>query len=191
MEDEFLLVEGKGALAVSESLRSWVLATLPEAIAFATSLLRDRNAAEDIVHDCYCRLLQKASVYDLPRDGMKIMLRSITNACIDRKGRERVLLSLDAIREAENSAGNHWVDHRAEQPLQRAMARELEQAMEEGLDRLPMAQRAALHMKSTGHSLQDIADTLGISVGNAGILVHRARQAMSQYLAPYLEEKSP
>jgi RNA polymerase sigma-70 factor (ECF subfamily) len=160
-------------------------------MAFATSLLRDRDTAEDVVHDCYCRLLQKASVYDLPRDGMKILLRAITNACIDRKGRDRVLLSLDSMHEAENSANNHWRDPRAAQPLDQAMARELEQALEEGLDRLPLAQRAALHMKSMGHSLQDIADTLGISVSNAGVLIHRARQAMSQYLAPYLEEKSP
>ena len=56
--------------------------------------------------------------------------------------------------------------------------------------RLPETQRAALELKSLGHSLQDIADALGVSPSNAGVLVHRARQAMSRFLAPYLEERA-
>ena len=49
-------------------LDAWVLSTAPDAVAYAVSLLRDRAAAEDVVQDCYCRLLQKADVYDLPRE---------------------------------------------------------------------------------------------------------------------------
>ena len=66
-----------------------MLATLPRALAFATSLLRDRALAEDVVHDCYVRLLQKADTYDLPRDGTKLLFKAITNACIDRNYRDR------------------------------------------------------------------------------------------------------
>jgi RNA polymerase sigma-70 factor (ECF subfamily) len=42
-------------------------------------------------------------------------------------------------------------------------------------------------MKSIGHSLQEIAETLGTSASNAGVLIHRARQAMALHLAPHLE----
>src|SRR3954467_14628997 len=77
----------------SVSADGWILATLPRAIAFATGLLADPDAAEDVVHDCYCRLLQKADVYDLRNDGAKLLFRSITNACIDRS-RRRAAISL-------------------------------------------------------------------------------------------------
>lgn len=176
-------------LTAPESLHTWVLSTLPQALAFARSILRNPEAAEDVVHDCYCRLLQKADVYDLPRDGMKILLRSITNACIDHKGRKRPLLSLEAVAEQDNESKADVVTQHAEEPLQQAMARELEQAMEEGLAQLPLAQRAALHMKSSGYSQREIAETLSINANHVGVLIHRARQTMAQYLAPYLEAK--
>lgn len=176
-------------LTAQESLHAWVLSTLPHALAFARSILRDPEGAEDVVHDCYCRLLQKADVYDLPRDGMKILLRSITNACIDRQGRQRPLLSLEAVVERENDTAGSLVQQRADDPLRQAMARELEQAMEMGLAQLPLTQRAALHMKSSGYSQQEIAETLSLNVSHVGVLIHRARQTMAHYLAPYLEAK--
>ena len=161
-------------------LQAWVTETLPHALAYARSLLRDPADAEDAVHDCYCRLLQKADVYDLPGDGMKILIRSVTHACIDRAGRRRVLKSLDEDLPA--------ADPRAEAPPSAGMARELETAVEEGLARLPLAHRAALEMKSLGHSLEDIGKTLGITANHAGVLVHRARQDMARHLAPFLKE---
>ena len=160
-------------------LQAWVTETLPHALAYATSLLRDRDAAEDAVHDCYCRILRKADAYDLPRDGMKILIRSVTNACIDRAGRRRVLASLDE--------ANPAADPRAEEPAAAGMARELAKAVEEALARLPFAQRAALEMKSLGRPLGDIAEALGITANHAGVLVHRARQDMARRLGPFLK----
>ena len=52
------------------------------------SLIRDHAAAEDVAHDCYCRLLRRADIYDLPRDGTKLLYRAITNACINRFQRD-------------------------------------------------------------------------------------------------------
>jgi DNA-directed RNA polymerase specialized sigma24 family protein len=61
---------------------AWTLATLPRALAYATSLLSDRTLAEDVVHDCYIRLLEKADSYNLPRDGTKLLYKAIMHACI-------------------------------------------------------------------------------------------------------------
>jgi RNA polymerase sigma factor (sigma-70 family) len=168
----------RNKLAEPDAIKAWILSTMPRALAFARSLVRDQDIAEDVVHDCYCRLLQKASVYDLPESGLKILFRAITNAAVDYQGRQRVLQSLDV--EVE--------DPRYEEPLTGAMTRELEHALETGLDLLPLAQRAALQMKSMGHSLQEIAETLTISVSNAGVLIHRARQSLARHLAPFLQE---
>ena len=160
---------------------------MPHALGYAVSLVRNQDLAEDLVHDCYCRLLQKAAVYDLPRDGLKILIRAITNAAIDLQGRRRVLCSLDAGDSGDQHEGD-LVDHRAEEPVAEVMMRELEEALEAGLRRLPLVQRAALEMKSTGQSLQEIAETLAITVSHAGVLIHRARQSLAQYLGPHLKD---
>jgi RNA polymerase sigma-70 factor (ECF subfamily) len=174
-------------------LDAWVVATAPAAVAYAASLLRDRGAAEDLVQDCYCRLLQRAGVYDLPRDGRKLLFQSITNACINHNTRSRMILSLDGTRgDTAGEGGLHAVlaDPRADEPARALLQRELADAVADGLAELPLTQRAALEMKSLGHSLQEIAEALDVTANHAGVLIHRARQALAQRLAPYLEEKT-
>lgn len=157
-----------------------MLATLPRALAFAASLLRDRGLAEDVVHDCYVRLLQKP--YDLPRHGTKILFKSIANACVDRNYRGRALLSLEL--EHGTSA-----DARAADPLDLAAQGELEEALAVELGRLTVAQRAAVELSSLGHSLAEIGEAIGTSPSNAGVLVHRARKALAGQLARFLEAR--
>src|SRR5207244_834438 len=148
---------------------------------------RDRGAAEDVVHDCYCNLLRKADVYDLLRDGTKILMRSITNASINHNKRTRRHLSLTP---DDETATPQVADPRADDPADEAIGHDLESAVAEGLERLPPQQRSALELKSLGHSLQEISDTLGVSLANAGVLVHRARQSLGRMLAPYLGDQA-
>jgi RNA polymerase sigma-70 factor (ECF subfamily) len=167
-------------------LDAWVRAGLPYAVAYAESMLRDRSAAEDVVHDCYCNLLRKADVYDLLRDGTKILMRSITNASINHNKRTKRFLSLSP----DDEAGTPQVaDPRSDDPADNAVGHDLQSAVAEGLDRLPPQQRAALELRSLGHSLQEISDALGVSLANAGVLVHRARQALGRMLTPYLKDQ--
>ena len=165
-------------------LDAWVLATWARAVAFAATLLRDRGAAEDVVHDCYCRLLAKAEEYDLARSGTKILFKAISNAAINRNTRERQLVSLDGTAEK-----NGWEveDHRTGEPVQVLLDLELEKQVAEGLAKLPEMQRAALELRGLGYSLAEVAETLEITPTNAGVLVHRARQALAEHLAPYVE----
>jgi RNA polymerase sigma-70 factor, ECF subfamily len=171
-------------------LDTWVLATAARAIAYASSLLRDRSRAEDVVQDCYCRLLQKAAHYDLLHDGTKLLFRAVTNACINITTRKRSIVSIDGYRNPDEETGWILVDKNAEKPEQIMLGKELEQAITLGLARLPVTHRAALELKSLGHSQQEIAELLQITPNHAGVLVHRARQAMAAYLAPFLEEKA-
>src|SRR5439155_26473074 len=55
-----ILTDRGEAPAAPGNLDAWVLATAPRAVAYAAALLRDAVLAEDVVQDCYCRLLQKA-----------------------------------------------------------------------------------------------------------------------------------
>ncbi len=174
-----------------DDLDAWVLATAPRAVAYAASLLRDRSLAEDVVQDCYCRLLQKAEVYDLPRDGDKLLFRAITNACINQNTRAHPVLSLDGFRDRRDGAGWEVADQHTQEPGQVMMGKELEQAIAEGLARLPVLHRAALELKSLGHSQQEIAELLSVTPSHAGVLIHRARKALAVYLAPFVGEAAP
>ena len=156
---------------------AWVRDTLAGAVAFARSLLRDPAAAEDVVHDCLCRLLRRADVYDLPRDGTKLLYRAITNACINHTQRARSVGSLE---------DGELPDGRTATPPEEAAASELEAAVSRGLSRLSVMQRAAIELRALGHSLEDIADTLGLSASNVGVLLHRARKALAAELGAFL-----
>ncbi|MHC5543881.1 RNA polymerase sigma factor [Singulisphaera rosea] len=173
-------VEPEGSRSEAD-LSSWVLATAPRAVAYATSLLRDREKAEDVVQDCYCRLLAKASVYDLPVDGLKLLLTAVSNACINLKTRRRSVFSLFR----KDGRETDVEDRSVQAPGKNLLDRELAEAIASGLAKLPLRQRAALELKSQGHSLQDVAEILRVSPSNAGVLIHRARTAMEAHLAPY------
>lgn len=168
-------------------LDAWVLATAPRAVAYARSLLRNPHDAEEIVQDCYGRLLAKVDVYDLPRDGIKLLLTAISNACINLKSRRRTFFRL--VRTDED-AGEDVVedppDRAAATPDGVARGNELAGAIALALRKLPMQQRAAIQLKSLGHTQEEIGEMLGTTSNNAGVLVHRARQALAEHLAPFL-----
>src|SRR5262245_52868090 len=75
-------------------LGEWVKAVAPRAVAFARSLVRSTDQAEDVVQECLYRLLRRAAQYDLERDGVRLLFRAITNLCINRATRDRELAGL-------------------------------------------------------------------------------------------------
>ncbi len=67
----------------AEQLDAWVSETSRRALGYAVTLVGNQPDAEDIVHDCYRRLLAHSDRYDLIRDGTKLLFRAVTNACIN------------------------------------------------------------------------------------------------------------
>ena len=167
-------------------LDAWVLETAPRATAYARTLIRDPDRADDVVQDCYCRLLAKAGVYDLPRDGLKLLLTAITNACINAATRRKPVFRL--VR-GEDDGADDPPDPAATVPDDIAAANELGTAVAAALASLPPNQRAAVELKGLGYSQQEIAEMVGVSVSNAGVLIYRGRLALAELLAPYLGER--
>ena len=169
---------------MADDLDAWVLETAPRATAYARSLLRNRDDADDVVQECYCRLLAHRARYDLPRDGLKLLMTAITNACINRTTRRKAVFSLT--RTETDTADDDPADPTAPAPDLTAVSNELKAAMDAALGTLPPPQRAAVELKALGYSQQEIGEMIGVSTSNAGVLIHRGRQALTKQLAAYL-----
>jgi len=170
-------------------LNTWVSEVVPQVLGYACTLVRTRQVAEDLVQDCCCRLLAKADVYNLPRDGTKLLYRSVTNACINWTQRQSPEVSLDQLQNSVSSGRRALSDSASSGPVQMAMQHELEQAIEAAMNAIPVDQRAAIELRSLGHSLVEVAEMLETSHGNARVLLHRARRALADRLKSYLEDQ--
>ena len=172
--------------AQRDQLQGWALAVIPRAAAYARTLLRNKTQADDVVQECLYRLLRRADDYDLPRDGVKLLFRAISNLCINKSVREKSLASLDT---GGDEAGPIAVEDRlAEMPYAALQQRELQEAVSAAMQKLPELQRAALELRALGQGKADIAAILEISESNAGVLVHRARQFLAEELRPLLAQ---
>ncbi len=169
---------------MSAELDAWVLMTAGPATAYARSLVRDPNTADDLVQECYCRLLAKAAVYDLPRDGLKLLLKAITNAGINAARRKPMFRLVRTDGDDEHT--DDPPDATALPADELANANEFTLAVGEALAELPPQQRAAVELKSLGYSQAEIGEMIGVTTTNAGVLLHRGRQALAKKLAAFL-----
>ncbi|MGD9644663.1 MAG: RNA polymerase sigma factor [Pirellulales bacterium] len=162
---------------------SWLTLALPGAVAYASSLLGDRGRGQDVVQDCVCRLLGHAARYDLPRDGRKLLFRSITIACLNQKARDRRTLSLEDLgRVHPADEASEIADAQVPDPSEIAMAEELRQAIHAGLQSLPLRQRSALELASLGYDTTEIAEMLELRSDHVRVLLSRARYALAALL---------
>jgi RNA polymerase sigma-70 factor (ECF subfamily) len=159
------------------------------ALAYAMTLVGNRTEAEDIVHDCYIRLLARSDHYDLPNDGTKLLFRSVTNACINWSQRRPPVVSLEAAECGGGADRLSLATGSDADPEHRAIRGELEAAVAMAMNELPVTQRAVVELRSLGHSLVEIAEVLEISHANARVLLHRARQALATRLRPFTEDQ--
>ncbi|MBX3437787.1 MAG: RNA polymerase sigma factor [Planctomycetaceae bacterium] len=163
-----------------DALNSWVSETCPAALAYAISLVHDVGTAEDLVHDCYGRLLEKADQYDLLQDGRPLLFKAITNACINWTRRKSPVVGLDRVAPPAT--------RRDSAPEHALMYRELEEAIGVALAELEVQQRAVVELQALGHSLVEVAEMLELSQSNTRVLLHRARKQLARRLQPFLEE---
>ena len=167
------------------ALRTWVQDALPRAVCFARSLLIDKHHAEDVVHDCVCKLIERKEQYNLAADGMKLLMRSITNRCIDLSRRKQPV-AFGSTADADVPTVEPK-DHREPRPEVAIETQELRQFLAEQLERLPVRQRAALELKSLDWTLSEIAQALDLSETNTGVLIHRGRKRLAEELKRYFE----
>jgi len=139
-----------------ESLRRIYEKYKEDLLGLAISLLRDRSAAEDVVHDVIVTFAQGVGTFRL-----KGSLRGYLATCVANNARDRNRLrsgrdvGLDAIEE---------IDDGPNEPIQDAIQQEESQRVEELLAKLPYEQREVivLHLHY-GMRFRRIARATGVS----------------------------
>jgi RNA polymerase sigma-70 factor (ECF subfamily) len=134
------------------------------------------EAAEDIVHEAFVRLVEKQIHFPTMDDAKYWLIRVAKNGALNyakRKGREARAYERWWKGEKESSGGAD------ESVLRDEAAAELRRA----LDSLPETQKAVLVLKEYGGlSYKEIGRALGISEGNVKVRAFRAREALNAKL---------
>jgi len=135
--------------------------------AFARSLVRDRETAEDVVAEAYLRLVRETHAGRTPDDVRRWLYRVTANLVLSRGRRISV---------AQRFLGR-LVDRRhGESPESRHLRLSIDPALREAVLALPPDARVAVVMAARGASGREIAEAIGRSEAATRTLLTRARQ---------------
>jgi RNA polymerase sigma factor (sigma-70 family) len=137
-----------------------------DVFAYVATLLRDRGAAEDVTAAAFERAFRKVRSYDARRGSQRAWLFGIArNAALDELRRRKRSAALAA---EPADAAAPAPEEEADRALRRA-------AVGAALAGLPAREREVIALKfHAGLDNAELAAVLGVSVSNAGTLLHRA-----------------
>jgi RNA polymerase sigma-70 factor (ECF subfamily) len=143
-------------------------------LGYMTSLTRDREDAQDLVHETYVRLAQQVELGRPPRETRAWLYRVGRNLVISRGRRRQVadrLQSRLVDRGATASAEDSWIATETSREIRAALAD------------VAATDRTALLMAAEGFAGAEIARALGISEGAVRTRQCRARARLRSRLA--------
>jgi RNA polymerase sigma factor (sigma-70 family) len=145
--------------------------------AYVATLLGDRSAAEDVTASAFERAYRRQRTYNSSRDSERAWLFGIArNAALDELRRRKRSAALTADPEDVEAAAP---EDAADAALRRAVVRT-------ALAGLPPRERELIALKfHAGLDNAELAAVLGVSVSNAGTMLHRAvtklRKALDEH----------
>lgn len=139
----------------------------------AGSLLADPAAAQDVVQECFLRLLANGP----PVDNLSAWLHRVThNLAVDHLRAEARRQRLHAAAASERAAEAAAAD----EGLARAAAQDL---VDRAIQELSPNERAVLHLKlKADKSYREISAITGLSTSNVGYLIHQAVKKVASRL---------
>lgn len=137
-----------------------------DVFAYALTLLRDRSAAEDVTAQAFEKAYRKSRTYDARKGSERAWLFGIArNASLDELRRRKRVAALVA--DPEDVAAV-TADDAAEAAMRRA-------AIRSAMAELAPRDREIVALKfHAGLENTEIAEVLGVSLSNAGTMLHRA-----------------
>jgi RNA polymerase sigma-70 factor (ECF subfamily) len=161
------------------------------AVATAYRLLGNSDDARDVVQDAFLRAYKSLSHLKEPTRFGPWLLRIVSNLSLNaRRGRKTQVVRLDEQRGTEGTTtgeGDPVVS--AFTPDRHAESRELQEALDAALARLPEKQRMALVLFTIeGWAQKDIAQLLECSLETVKWNVFQARKRLREMLGDQLSE---
>lgn len=161
--------DGPSAPATPEVVAALV-ATHREFLAFLERRLPDRATAEDVLQEAFVRGLQRGGALRSAESAVAWFYRLLRNALVDRARRDA------AARRRLETVAHELGDGAGPGPETRAALCACVMHLAETLK--PEYAEALRRVEVEGASLKDLAAEAGITPGNAGVRVHRARAAL-------------
>lgn len=160
-------------------------------VAFCYRFVPDRGEAEDLAQATFVQIYRSAARFR-PENRFRAWMFTIArNLCLNeiRRRRNRPSDSLERLTESDSAAVIVPFETSATAaPEALALRNELVSLVAEAMAALPENQRSALSLfQEQGLRYEEIAETLGLSVGATKSLIFRARETMRQKVKPYLE----
>lgn len=170
----------------------------------ATTFVRDRSLAEEVVQDAWLAALDGLDGFEA-RASLRTWLFSIlANKARNRAVREGRSLPFSAlgggggddgeaaVDPARFHADGHWLVATSawtvEDPEQLAGGAETRAAIQRAIAALPEAQRAVVTLRDVeGLEAEEICNLLGLTLTNQRVLLHRARTRLREALAEFMD----
>ena len=152
----------------------------------ACSILGDTEEARDAAQEAFVRAHQSLPAFRSKSTFYTWLYRIAVNVCLNRaqaEGRRRDTVSLDALLESGRTTADHLFEAKA--PTDTAERAQLQEAIQAALDTLDPDQRAVVVLKDIEDmSQEEIAETLGCSIGTVKSRLSRARARLRDLLRP-------
>lgn len=146
---------------------------------YAAGLLSDRDAAEEVVQQLFCRLWEKRESFQLTGSLRSYLFRAVHNAVMNEIKHEKV-------KQAHLQHQQHEQPQQ-EQPATALRVKELEERIQAAIRQLPEQCRLVFRLsRFEGLSYREIAEVLGISVKTVENQMGKALKTMRIRLADYL-----
>jgi len=164
-----------------------------QVFALLTRFLGQRSTREDLVQEVFLRVIRARERYQPTARFSTWLYRIVFNLSVNETqrsaGKEAQPIAASSFSEDRSSDGFADVDDaRAVQPSDRLEQEDVVRVVRAAIAALPEHQRMALILaKYEELPYTEIAEILGSSEKAVKSLVHRAREALRESLAPYLQ----
>lgn len=160
---------------------------IPGLLRYATSMVRDRDLAEDLVGDTCVRALERSATFRGEASLATWLHRILHNLAVDRARAQREVPDADIAAEVER----RWQDNDYTVDAAVVVARaETAEELNDALIRLPYSHRAAVVLHDAhGFTSAEIAGILDISVPAAKQRLRRGRMMLVTALADGFERR--
>jgi len=166
-----------------DAFNQLVLTYQGQVYALAYRLLGDHESAADAAQDTFLSAFQH--IHRFHGGSLRAwLLRIATNRCYDmlRRKRSRPTSPLDILFTRSESVEVHHTARMADDPEQYVERRELIADIQQGLNILPPAQRAAVVLYDIeGLSYKEAAQVMGVSLGTMKSRLSRGRARLREY----------